>query len=186
MEFVLIPISIVLAIITSFRWEAGIRKRIEKRQRDLDKEVLSLRPPRFVRILFFSILYTGFSCGLNLCLFEYNEAHFSNDVVVYTMFMLFGLFGVLVCIWHIDVEGNDVTVFYPFSKRKHLKIEEIAFFSFYVSGKMSLLICYDKDKKKLFDVDTGYIDSERFEQKLEESGSQKVERSEIKRQRRKK
>ena len=156
MQYILIPI--VIYILFSIFWHA--QEREEKKL--TDENNIRTRPPKAISIFFlgFAILaILALLVGIIFAILnKENAPDLITTIVLFSLIVLLAFLCFFGYAWlrfnYVVVENNDITVYRLFRKQKEYSLDEIAFFKDTTHlGIYGGLICYNKNKKKMFSVD---------------------------------
>ncbi len=169
MQYILIPIAIT--IVFSILWNSKIRE--EKKL--LNEKTIRTRSPKAISGFFLTILILACLGGIATVIFAQPKNKSS-------LFILVGIFAIPSLIGYLYgrftylvVDDKGVMVYRLFGKNKYFSFEEICYLKDTTDkGMHGELICYNKEKKKIFSVEAIQIGVVHVIERLRENGVQTI------------
>ena len=154
MQYIIIPIAIT--IVFSIFW----RNKITAEKKLSNENTIRTRPPKILSVFFLGIALVAVCGGIILCIINKdNKTNLLSIILLICMFAFLGFFGYAwVRFNYVVIDGDNIMVYRLFQKKKLYCFDEIAFFKDTTHlGISGGLICYNKDKKKVFSVEAIHI-----------------------------
>ena len=165
MKYILIPIVITIVFSLLWKTKTNAEKKIP------NGNFIRTKPPKTLTgfFLFFAIVGT---CG-GIVLGIINRDNTANLIGVILTFSIFAILGFFGYAWmrfnYVVIDGDNIIVYRLFQKNKFYTFDDIAFYKDTTHmGIQGGLICYNKNKKKLFSVEAIHIGVSLIIQRLRE------------------
>ena len=162
----------VVTIITILFYHSWITA-IYKEKKIPDANFIRTKPPKALTgFLLFCAIAGTCGCG-GIVLGIINRDNTTNLIGVILTFSIFAILGFFGYAWvrfnYVVIDGDNIIVYRLFHKNKLYSFDEIAFFKDTTHmGIQGGLICYNKNKKKLFSVEAIHIGVSLIIQRLRE------------------
>ncbi|MBO7344445.1 MAG: hypothetical protein J6U92_00705 [Clostridia bacterium] len=165
MQYILIPIAISIVFSLLWRTKTNAEKKMP------NESFIRTRPPKILTGFFLGFAIAG-TCG-GIVLGIINRDNTENLIGIILSFSIIAIIGFFGYMWvrfnYVVIDGDNIIVYRLFQKNKLYSFDEVAFFKDTTHmGIQGGLICYDKNKKKLFSVEAIHIGVSLIIQRLRE------------------
>ncbi len=165
MQYILIPIAI--SIVFSLLW----RSKTNAEKKMSNENFIRTRSPKTLTGFFLCFAIAA-TCG-GIVLGIINRDNTTNLISIILTFSIIALISFFGYMWvrfnYVVIDGDNIIVYRLFQKNKLYSFDEIAFFKDTTHmGIQGGLICYNKNKKKLFSVEAIHIGVSLIIQRLRE------------------
>ena len=165
MKYILIPIAITIVFSLLCKTKINAEKKIP------NGNFIRTKPPKTLTVFFLFFAIAG-TCG-GIVLGIINRDNTTNLIGVILTFSIFAILGFFGYAWvrfnYVVIDGDNIIVYRLFQKNKFYTFDDIAFYKDTTHmGIQGGLICYNKNKKKLFSVEAIHIGVSLIIQRLRE------------------